>query len=98
MISFVCCVAWIAFTIPFSIDSWITLKEWQKVVAQLAVFCGMCLIVRELHEEGFKQMVIAAIGVGPILCCRCLREIAFECPAWEGGDKKGVLPEAAEIW
>jgi hypothetical protein len=45
----------------------------------------MCLIVRELHEEGFKQMVIAAIGVGTILCCSYLREIAFESPAWEGG-------------
>ena len=68
------------------------------MVAQLAVFCGMCLIVRELHEEWFKQMVIAAIGVGTILCCSYLREIAFESPAWEGGVKKGVLPEAAEIW
>ena len=26
-----------------------------------------------------------------------LREIAFECPAWEGGDEKCVLPPAAEI-
>jgi hypothetical protein len=58
----------------------------------------MCLIVRELHEEGFKQMVIVAIGVGTILCCSYLREIAFEFHAWEGGDEKGVLPEAAGIW
>jgi len=59
---------------------------------------GMCLIVRKQHEEGFKQMVIAAIGVGTILCCSYFGEIAFGCPVWEGGDEEGVLPEAAEIW
>ncbi len=69
ILAFVCYVGWVAFTIPFSIDPWISLREWQKVVAQLAVFYGTCLLVQEQDEEKFWRMMIPVIGIGTILCC-----------------------------
>lgn len=68
-IPFLCFLAWIVLTIPFSIDSWGSLKEWQKVVAQFTVFYGTCLIAKEQSEVGFRQFVLLTIGVGTILCC-----------------------------
>ena len=61
-------VGWIAFTIPFSIDPWISLREWQKVVAQLAVFYGTCLIVQEQREEYFQQKILPILLLGAIAC------------------------------
>ena len=66
---FLCLVVWIALTIPFSIDPWSSLKEWQKVAAQFVVFYGTCLIVKEQTESGFRQMILMTISVGTILCC-----------------------------
>lgn len=65
---FLCFVGWIAFTIPFSIDPWISLKEWQKVVAQLAVFYGTCLIVQEQREDYFLRKVLPVLLLGAIAC------------------------------
>jgi len=66
---FLCFVGWVALTIPFSIDPWESLEEWQKVVAQLAVFYGTCLIVCRQQAEPFRRKMLAAIVVGTILCC-----------------------------
>lgn len=68
LVPFICFVGWIAFTIPFSIDPWISLKEWQKVVAQLAVLYGTCLIVQEQRNEYFLRKVLPFFLVGAIAC------------------------------
>ncbi|MCA9422775.1 MAG: O-antigen ligase family protein, partial [Nitrospira sp.] len=68
LIPFLCFVGWIAFTIPFSIDPWISLKEWQKVLAQLAVFYGTCLIVQEQREEYFLRKILPVLLLGAIAC------------------------------
>ena len=68
-VPFLCFVGWVALTIPFSIDPLESLKEWQKVVAQLAVFYGTCLIAREQKAESFCHKILAAMVVGTILCC-----------------------------
>lgn len=67
-VPFLCFVGWVALTIPFSIDPLVSLKEWQKVVAQLAVFYGTCLIAREQQTELFRRKLLAAIVLGTILC------------------------------
>lgn len=67
-VPFLCFVGWIALTIPFSIDPWISLKEWQKVVAQLAVFYGTCLIVQEQREDYFQRRILPVILLGTIAC------------------------------
>ncbi len=69
ILPFVCYVSWIALTLPVSINSWTSLEEWQKVLAQLAVFYGTCLIVREQHHEQFRRIVLVVIGIGTICCC-----------------------------
>ena len=69
ILPFVCYVSWIALTLPFSINSWTSLEEWQKVLAQLAVFYGTCLIVRKQHHEQFRRIVLVVIGIGTICCC-----------------------------
>lgn len=68
MLPFLYFVGWIALTIPFSIDPWISLKEWQKVVAQLAVFYGTCLIVTEQRNQQFAQKIMGALLIGSVLC------------------------------
>jgi O-antigen ligase len=65
---FLCFVGWIALTIPFSIDPWISLNEWQKVVAQLAVFYGTCLIVQEQREDYFQRRILPVLFLGAIAC------------------------------
>ena len=65
---FLCFVGWIALTIPFSIDPWISLKEWQKVVAQLAVIYGTCLIVQEQREDYFLRRILPVLLLGSIAC------------------------------
>jgi O-antigen ligase len=67
-IPFLCFVGWIALTIPFSIDPWISLKEWQKVLAQLGVFYGTCLIVQKQGEDYFKKMILPSLLLGAIAC------------------------------
>ncbi|WNM58155.1 O-antigen ligase family protein [Candidatus Nitrospira allomarina] len=68
LVPFICFVGWVAFTIPFSIDPWISLKEWQKIVAQLAVFYGTCLIVQEQRNEYFLRKALPVLLVGAIAC------------------------------
>ncbi|WP_342346523.1 O-antigen ligase family protein [uncultured Nitrospira sp.] len=68
LVPFICFVGWVALTIPFSIDPWISLQEWQKVVAQLAVFYGTCLIVQEQRNEYFLSKVLPVLLVGAIAC------------------------------
>lgn len=68
LVPFICFVAWIAFTIPFSIDPLISLQEWQKVVAQFAVFYGTCLIVQEQRNEYFLKKVLPVLLLGAIAC------------------------------
>ncbi len=65
---FLCFVGWITLTIPFSIDPWISLKEWQKVVAQLAVIYGTCLIVQEQREDYFLRRILPVLLLGSIAC------------------------------
>jgi putative inorganic carbon (hco3(-)) transporter len=68
LVPFLCFVLWIAITIPFSIDPWISLKEWRKVVAQLMVFYGTCVIVQEQHENYFYQRILPVLLLGSIAC------------------------------
>jgi putative inorganic carbon (hco3(-)) transporter len=68
MVPFLCFVGWIALTIPFSIDPWTSLKEWQKVVAQLAVFYGTCLIGSAQRDQQLKEKIMGAILIGASLC------------------------------
>jgi O-antigen ligase len=65
---FLCFVGWIALTIPFSIDPWISLEEWQKVVAQLAVFYGTCLIGQEQRKDYFQKKILPVLLLGTIAC------------------------------
>ncbi len=68
IIPFLCFVGWIAVTIPFSIDPWTSLEEWQKVVAQLAVFYGTCLIVRGQRADYVQSNIFPIIILGTIAC------------------------------
>ena len=67
-VPFLCFVGWVALTIPFSIDPWISLKEWQKVVAQLAVFYGTCMIVQEQRDDYFQKQILPILLLGTIVC------------------------------
>lgn len=68
LVPFICFVGWVAFTIPFSIDPWVSLKEWQKILAQLAVFYGTCLIVQQQRNEYFLRKALPVLLVGAIVC------------------------------
>ena len=68
LVPFICFMGWIAFTIPFSIDPWISLQEWQKVVAQVAVLYGTCLIVQEQRNEYFLRKALPVFLVGAVAC------------------------------
>ncbi|MDT3777993.1 O-antigen ligase family protein [Nitrospira sp. MA-1] len=68
LIPFICFVSWVAFTIPFSIDPMISLREWQKVVAQFAVFYGTCLIVQEQRNDYLLKKVLPVVLLGAIAC------------------------------
>ncbi|MGD9850244.1 MAG: O-antigen ligase family protein [Nitrospirales bacterium] len=60
---------WVAITIPFSIDPLVSLQEWQKVVAQFAVFYGTCLIAREQQAKPFQRNILTVLGLGTFLSC-----------------------------
>ena len=69
MVPFLSFVGWVAVTIPFSIDPMESLKEWQKVVAQIAVFYGTCLMMREQQDGLFHRKLLAVLILGTIVTC-----------------------------
>ncbi|MGE0473044.1 MAG: O-antigen ligase family protein [Nitrospirales bacterium] len=76
-------LGWILLTIPFSSDPWSSLEEVQKVLAQVTVFYGICLIVRERPDGLFLHQVMFPILCGAFLC--------YAFSLWDFWDRGGNL-------
>lgn len=80
-------LAWILATIPFSIDSAYSFREWRKLGAQVLLFYWTVRVVHGQGDRRLVQQVLLAVVGGTAVCAGfALVEFVLHGGTWRGRD------------